>query len=65
MQVYVLVLLIEYEGEYVLGAYASSAEAQAAADVYAAEYSTVDGLAVYEQTLGAPAAFGQSPVLLY
>ena len=53
--VYVLVGQTDYEGDTVLGVYASFEEADAAYAQYTIEHSAFDDYDVYPQTLGAAA----------
>ena len=52
MQVFVLCQVFDYEGEYLLGVYASREEAVAAARVYRQH---IDGFALYRREIGAAA----------
>ena len=62
MQVYVLCQVIDYEGEYLLGVYASREDAMTAAVRYQAtqQGGSIDGLALYTREVGAPAVFGDA-----
>lgn len=62
MEVFVLCQVIDYEGEYLLGVYASREDAMTAAVRYQAtqQGGLIDGLALYTREVGAPAVLDDS-----